>query len=344
MTHIVDHPHFRNPLALKDGRLVHVDSVPNGRACGCECPGCSGALVAAQGKKRAHYFRHDVAPGSCAWYSDVAGSGETELHRAAKLSFKRVEFLSGYDFQEVVSEVCLDGTELSESVFVPFSADPIVNVEVEKKVEEFRPDVILTFESGRVIWVEITVSSKPALKKIDYLKDREVDGLEIRISKSNFIATSAESASEAASQARDFRWLFHRQGFKLVNDAKARIKQQKDIRDKDWNELQGTRLTAERLQAEQSAKDANDILRAQRTQLSIGARPQRENTSPLLLNLNTEQRAAVTLPAEHALILAGAGSGKTRVLTTRIAWLLQNGYVSPGGILAVTFKIGRAHV
>ncbi len=61
------------------------------------------------------------------------------------------------------------------------------------------------------------------------------------------------------------------------------------------------------------------------------------NTSPLLHNLNPEQLAAVTLPAEHALILAGAGSGKTRVLTTRIAWLLQNGYVSPGGILAVTF-------
>ena len=59
--------------------------------------------------------------------------------------------------------------------------------------------------------------------------------------------------------------------------------------------------------------------------------------SALLHHLNPEQLAAVTLPAEHALILAGAGSGKTRVLTTRIAWLLQNGYVSPGGILAVTF-------
>jgi DNA helicase-2/ATP-dependent DNA helicase PcrA len=59
--------------------------------------------------------------------------------------------------------------------------------------------------------------------------------------------------------------------------------------------------------------------------------------SPLLHNLNAEQLAAVTLPAEHALILAGAGSGKTRVLTTRIAWLLQTGQVSPGGILAVTF-------
>ena len=57
----------------------------------------------------------------------------------------------------------------------------------------------------------------------------------------------------------------------------------------------------------------------------------------LLRHLNPEQLAAVTLPAVPALILAGAGSGKTRVLTTRIAWLLQTGQVSPGGVLAVTF-------
>ncbi len=60
-------------------------------------------------------------------------------------------------------------------------------------------------------------------------------------------------------------------------------------------------------------------------------------SGPLLEQLNDEQRSAVTLPPEHALILAGAGSGKTRVLTTRIAWLLQTGQVSPGGVLAVTF-------
>ncbi len=63
----------------------------------------------------------------------------------------------------------------------------------------------------------------------------------------------------------------------------------------------------------------------------------RLNDSPLLQQLNPEQRAAVTLPPEHALILAGAGSGKTRVLTTRIAWLLQTGQLTPGGVLAVTF-------
>ncbi len=60
-------------------------------------------------------------------------------------------------------------------------------------------------------------------------------------------------------------------------------------------------------------------------------------SSKLLANLNEPQLTAVTLPHTSALILAGAGSGKTRVLTTRIAWLLSTGQVSPSGVLAVTF-------
>jgi DNA helicase-2/ATP-dependent DNA helicase PcrA len=59
--------------------------------------------------------------------------------------------------------------------------------------------------------------------------------------------------------------------------------------------------------------------------------------SSLVSGLNPEQRAAVELPAQSALILAGAGSGKTRVLTTRIAHLITTGQVSPHGLLAVTF-------
>lgn len=63
--------------------------------------------------------------------------------------------------------------------------------------------------------------------------------------------------------------------------------------------------------------------------------------SDFLAALNEPQRDAVILPVTepptHGLILAGAGSGKTRVLTTRIAWLLSTGQVNPHSILAVTF-------
>lgn len=57
----------------------------------------------------------------------------------------------------------------------------------------------------------------------------------------------------------------------------------------------------------------------------------------MIESLNPQQRAAVTLEPRHALVLAGAGSGKTRVLTTRMAWLIQTGQVTPYGLMAVTF-------
>ncbi len=61
------------------------------------------------------------------------------------------------------------------------------------------------------------------------------------------------------------------------------------------------------------------------------------DVSPLLNSLNDAQREAVCAPPGHQLILAGAGSGKTRVLVQRIAWLIQVEKVSPHQILAVTF-------
>ena len=54
-------------------------------------------------------------------------------------------------------------------------------------------------------------------------------------------------------------------------------------------------------------------------------------------SLNDAQRSAVTAPVQNLLVLAGAGSGKTRVLVHRIAWLIQTEGISPYSIMAVTF-------
>ena len=59
--------------------------------------------------------------------------------------------------------------------------------------------------------------------------------------------------------------------------------------------------------------------------------------SNYLDSLNEQQRAAVVHEGSPLLILAGAGSGKTRVITTKIAYLIKEKNVDPWAILSVTF-------
>lgn len=65
--------------------------------------------------------------------------------------------------------------------------------------------------------------------------------------------------------------------------------------------------------------------------------------SSLLDSLNDAQRAVVSAPLGHQLVLAGAGSGKTRVLVHRMIWLIKNENLSPFHILSVTFTNKAAH-
>ena len=61
------------------------------------------------------------------------------------------------------------------------------------------------------------------------------------------------------------------------------------------------------------------------------------DVSHILENLNDDQRNAVTSEKQHLLVLAGAGSGKTRVLVHKVAWEVEALGKNPSSIMAVTF-------
>lgn len=175
------------PFALKDGRIVHVDSVDSGRACGCICPACKEMLVARKGRIRVHHFAHDAG---------AACDGESALHATAKLLlFQRIQDAlkaqgAAPDMPVVWQcRICPDGCEHQGNLLRRTSG---AAMEQTIPGANIRPDILLTNADGiPSAFLEIVHTHAPEENVIRYAGNNKIPILEFRIQSADDLARIA---------------------------------------------------------------------------------------------------------------------------------------------------------
>lgn len=149
------------------GRFMFVSEVPRGLACQCRCVVCDEPLIARQGTVREHHFAHASGREPC----EV--SHESLLHRYAKQVIEEAAGLVVPVDAVVIEHLGLDGTS-PPSVRLALS-----QVEVERSVQNLRPDLLGHTETGLHVAIEVAYSSFCDLLKVDQFAQLRLPALEI---------------------------------------------------------------------------------------------------------------------------------------------------------------------
>lgn len=154
-----------------DGRLVSVGEVERGEACDCVCPDCRRTFIAAQGTKRAWYFRHKAVPGQP---STCEGYYETALHKLAKQALGETNRL--WLSAQIPRYLHHKDPPLRREGWVAIS-----NVRTEVRIGSIVADAVVEVE-GRDLVVEILVTHQCTPEKLTYLREHEIPAIEIDLS------------------------------------------------------------------------------------------------------------------------------------------------------------------
>lgn len=192
-------------FALRDGRPVHVDDVPNGKACGCVCPQCGGALIACNGgSKKEHHFAHTSdARRECEW------AVESALHLLAKEVLQETGRMA---LPPVVVEA--NPPEIPFDVVIS-EAGPaeLGDVEAERPMSGFKPDLIATVRnaSGREsrLMIEICVTHAVDEEKLERVAQEGISMVEVCLGDLDREITRDVLAEVLASDHSRTSWVYN---------------------------------------------------------------------------------------------------------------------------------------
>lgn len=162
--------HSKLIYALKDGNIVSIDEVQNGKDCECVCPACGDELIARKGEKRMHHFAHRSN-------EDCEYGYESSLHLAAKDILSRSKKM-------VIPPVYVEFPQSGKSKELLYLKKeiPVDRVELEKRFDDIIPDIVV-YSGDKYFFIEIYVTHPIDDEKLKKLKEKNISTIEIDLSK-----------------------------------------------------------------------------------------------------------------------------------------------------------------
>ncbi|GEN45403.1 competence protein CoiA family protein [Alkalibacillus haloalkaliphilus] len=195
------------PFGLRNDRLVYIDDVKRGLACGCVCPSCKQPLIAKKGPKTVHHFSHSN--------ENCNNAFETALHIAAKdiLNQNRKIIIPKVRWR-------IEGTNnywtLTEEKELNF--DEVI---LESYQDGVIPDVFVVI-NGKKLMIEITVTHETSQLKIEKVRRKGVSILEIDLKeyKRNFIKEKLDD--DIINNPSNKKWMLNMELEKIETLSKNR--------------------------------------------------------------------------------------------------------------------------
>jgi len=171
-------------LRTADRRMVSIEAVERGLACGCTCPGCGALLIGVKGEIKVHHFRHHSEDAHC------AGARETALHLFAKQII----------CEEIASLALPDAPEVYRRLGVPRGAVQ------EAWLDGIRPDVLARYDED--VAIEVYVTHRVPMEKVHKIHHRELCTLEIDLSYHRFLGLTEYNLRRAVLEHAERRWIY----------------------------------------------------------------------------------------------------------------------------------------